>query len=262
VPGRARKPSDRARGLQLLSALHARGVGVLDELDEVEAARFAKRFYEGWVAGRIPPAVVGVSDPVEANRLLGAIWRGLPSRLTERMSIERRIRGDIDARRWCWVPGWYAMSQDEDLLLMRDALMRPLLEEAAAGCTKREYVLSIVEHHARDSAHHALWDGAHDLEPRLRRIGGWATLARNARALALATYLERLGSYAEARDIDEAEVQQRVYDLRRCSADASRTPAIHREGRRWVARLDRANVLEGWLVVDSTTGRMRGSAER
>ncbi|HEU4410675.1 MAG TPA: hypothetical protein VFS43_35800 [Polyangiaceae bacterium] len=119
---------------------------------------------------------------LEADRRLGRVFARLPTELTEAYELERDLTGETDLRRWCWVPGWVGSSQDEDLLIMSDANVAPLLDEAREGCTKRDYVLKIVEHHARDSAHHALWDGAKHLPDVLARCRSWAPAARAARA--------------------------------------------------------------------------------
>jgi hypothetical protein len=247
---------ERERGLEILASLVERGNDALEGLARAERARFVERLYTSWIAGTIPPAAVGADDAIEANRRIGRAFRALPSALTDPLSFERTERDEMDVRRWCWVPGWYLMSQDEDLLLMDDDYVAALCQEASEGCTKRKYALSIVEHHARDGAHHALWDGAERLEEHLEKVGSWAALAHAADAPELAAYLERLGRYAEPRAVDQAEVRQRVLDLRRCHANEGVAPSFTREGDRWVARLDRANVTEGRLVIEAATGRM------
>lgn len=244
--------------LPLLCAIQERGVKAVDELGNADSRRFVERLLSTWIAGDIPLTAVGASGRTDADRRIARLWRKLPQRLTAGLDVECDAPSDADIRRWCWIDGWHLMSQDEDLLLMDDALVPLLLEEVGEGCTKRDYVLAIVGHHARDSAHHALWDGAKRLAARLRRIARWAPLAKAVGADELATYLDRLGGYAKPRKVDEADIRQRVFDLRRCSPDEGRRPSPHREGRYWVARLDRANISEGYLVVDADTGRMQG----
>jgi hypothetical protein len=169
-------------------------------------------------------------------------------------------------RRWCWADGWTLMSQDEDLLLMHDAYMRPLLEEAAAGCTKRGYALAIVAHHVRDALHAALWprdEGAagvvRAVDAALARAADLAPLARSTQDAALVAYLERLVSYRRPHKVGWDEATARVLDVRRCHPDATTPVVLHQRGKTWIAELAQANIVAGALLhIDVGTGRMFG----
>lgn len=118
--------------------------------------------------------------------------------------------------RWAWQPRWYLVEQDQDLVLM-DVQYIPLLLEIAADrrVPKRDYLVSIVAHHARDWACQAVYNDE-DVAGTLTRLAAWAPQARPV-AAALADYLERVGGYVAERRVDRAAAQQFFLDLGRCS---------------------------------------------
>ncbi len=205
------------------------------------------------------------------DRKLGAMFHSIDPDEQLRNAGEHAIVADTHdsrgLRRWCWAPGWYLWQQDEDLALMNDECLPTLLEEAALECPKHEYIYAIVEHFVRDAAHAALWPQI----VRRRRASGEAVLhvvdaalARAERVLALASpdasqlmrYCRRLTTYAQRRPVDADEARQRVFDLRRCSADEHRPVEIVDDGELWVARLDQSGFRKGRLYVRKASGEM------
>lgn len=95
------------------------------------------------------------------------------------------------------------------------------------------------------------------LAQNLQRCRPWVSAARAARADGLATYLERLDSYSSKARVKKVEdVEQRVFDLRRCDAQLGTPPSVRRDGARWRAPFARANLLAGEIFVEVATGRM------
>ncbi|MBK6580002.1 MAG: hypothetical protein IPG17_28235 [Sandaracinaceae bacterium] len=81
--------------------------------------------------------------------------------------------------------------------------------------------------------------------------------AARAGATDLVDYAARIASYAVQGAVKREDVEQRVFDLRRCHPNRTVPPHVRLEGDRWLARLDRANTLPGQLVIDRRTGAMR-----
>lgn len=269
---RARQRAEFARLVEVLSPAPWQG-------DERSVGAWVERLQ----------ALPGDEGPQSARRLLRAYRHGAlsPERWAELTGAPPRIASDIDdairrlwdafaaagltdpyrtedhvgriraglARRWAWQPRWSLMSQDEDLLLMEDALVPTLLEVAAERrVPKRTYLLEIVQHHARDSCCQAAYHG-HDLEATLRRAAGWAPQARAAGAPELAEYLERLGRHALRGPVDRAGAEQRLLDLGRCAEPPRRALDLREVDGGWT----------GWIVhsagnrrlrIDAATGRM------
>ncbi|MEZ4450891.1 MAG: hypothetical protein R3B09_15530 [Nannocystaceae bacterium] len=118
--------------------------------------------------------------------------------------------------RWAWQPRWRLVDQDEDLLLMSDALTPRMLEIAAdRRVPKRDTIVAIVEHHARDTACQAVYE-ERPLAEVTPSFTPWIPLARAARANDLADYMERLVGYASPRAVDLEGAEQRLVDLGRC----------------------------------------------
>lgn len=225
----------------------------LGAIPEVDAHEVLAALFEAWVAGQLDATLTARGA---TYRSFGALLMGLPERFTDGLSAERMADDEVDVRRWCWAPGWYLLSQDEDLMVMNDDCVSALLEEGAAGCPKREYVFGIVEHHVRDQMHHALWDGASTLPERLAWARQVGEDAARAGATDLVDYASRIASYAVQGAVKREDVDQRVFDLRRCHPNRTVPPKVRLEGELWLARLDRANTLPGQLVIDRRTGAM------
>ena len=205
--------------------------------------------YAAWIAGEL------TADP-ERDREIGRVLSSLPEEWCEPVIIDRVSPNADEVRRWCWGRDWFLFSDDEDLLLMDDRYVEPLLDEARRGCTKRDYALGLVMHHARDSAHHAAFAGASELRRRLSTIGSWLPWARAASSPEAVDYLERLAGYSVERAVSAEEVERRVLDLRRCDPRASERPEVRRVGANWVAPLALANVTPGEFFVEVATGKM------
>ncbi len=228
-----------------------------------DATELVAELHDAWIAGELGPSLFqGEEVPaLEVERRFGRLFAALPEAITAGLVASRFAESETDVRRWCWAPGWTLMEQDEDLLLMDDANVLPLLDEVEAGCPKSTYAVEIVAHHVRDHAHHALFQGQPEFEQRLALASPWALAARRAGASELASYLERLASYRARGKVKIEDVEQRVYDLRRCHANRNERPVITSSGKDFVAVLARANVLPGWLVVRAGTGEMWATEE-
>jgi hypothetical protein len=220
-----------------------------------ERVPLLEALYRAWIDGELA-GLAESNDLPEHDRRIGRVLSSLPDSWADVIVIDCVNPTLEQARRWCWGRDWLLLSQDEDLMLMDDDQVGGLLDEAGRGCTKRDYALSIVAHHARDSMHHALWHGAAKFRSRLQEIASWIPAAREAKDGALVAYLERLASYLEPHEVAEAEVVQRVYDLRRCEEERGGQPQVKRDGPNWVARFDHANVTQGVLFVEVATGKM------
>jgi hypothetical protein len=122
-----------------------------------------------------------------------------------------------------------------------------LLDEAAAGCPKRDYIVGIVTHGARDRAHDAVRRGT--FADHARAAAALIRQARSARLPDLVAYLGRIVRYAERGVVDEAEARSRVHDLTRCDPPA--TVHVERRGKQWIGNVGRAT-----LTIDAYNGAM------
>ncbi|MCA9533015.1 MAG: hypothetical protein KC593_05030 [Myxococcales bacterium] len=225
-----------------------------------DARVLIEALYFGYVHGRLREALLGC-DEVTTIRAFGRVLRDLPEELLRGCVYDAMHESPEDVRRWTWTPEWSLLSQDEDLMVMEDALIPVLFEEAGAGCTKSDYVAGIAAHHARDQAHGALLRGPDALAATLARAGEWSKLAFDAGASKEASYLTRLAGYRVPEQVGVEEVAQRVFDLRRCHADLRNTPTVRTVGDVYEALL----VESPWrrtLHVERATGRMWATDER
>ncbi|WAS99350.1 hypothetical protein [Nannocystis punicea] len=269
---RARQRAEFARLVEVLSSVGwhddersvVAWVERLRELPDGEGLQLARRLLRAYRHGALsperwaelagePPRIA--SDVDDAVRRLWDAFAAAgfvqPYRTEENCG---RVRAGL-ARRWAWQPRWYLMSQDEDLLLMSDELVPTLLATAAERrVPKRQVLVDIVAHHARDSCWQAAYHGE-GLEARLRRAAGWAPQAREIGAPELAAYLERLGGHAVAGPVDREGAEQRLLDLGRCVEPPRSALCLRAVEGGW----------EGWLVnsalnrrlrIDAATGRM------
>ena len=161
---------------------------------------------------------------------------------------------DATARRWCWVVPWILFSQDEDLFLMADDLVAPLLEEAGAGCPKRAYVFSIALHHVRDQANAALRNGSGAVRARIRELVRFRQVGVDAGHETFVAYLDRLARYERPGKVDREGACARVSDLWRCHAPPAAT--VEAAGNEWRAQSSTTPAHEEWIVIDAKTGAM------
>lgn len=237
----------------------------LETMSQTAAVQILVELHPVWIVddqahvlvGRAAPS--GASD-IEADRVLGRWVETLPEALTEWMEIEHWPKAHVrDVMRWCWCSGWLLLSQDEDLIPANDETVEPLLEEAGRGAPKAAYVRGIVAHHIRDAVHHVLWSDPQTLHARLERSAAWASVARRTGAVELAAYCERLGRYRGSGRVDsQADVEQAVFDLRRCAAAAETPPVVRRDGEVWIATILQGDRWPSELCMDASTGRVWG----
>lgn len=205
---------------------------------------------ERWrqLTGRAP------SDPHEIDDAIRHLWEALiRARVVTAHTDDSPSTSPALLRRWAWQPRWYLMSQDEDLLLMDDALVPHLLDLARERRTpKRDYILEIVAHHARDTCTHAVW-WAREIPETLTRVAAWAPAARSADAPDLAAYLERLGSYARPAPVDRDGALQRLLDLARCSPPQPREVALRAVAEGWTGSL-KHSAGNKRIRIDARTG--------
>lgn len=224
-----------------------------------EATRLAKTVLRAYRHGALSPArwqqLTGQA-PTEAHEIdesVRSLWEALISARIVTAHIDESLTPTPDlVRRWVWQPRWYFMSQDEDLLLMSDGLVPLLLELARERPPKRDYILEIVGHHARDSCTHAAW-WDREIHETLTRVAAWAPAARRARAEPLAAYLDRLGSYARPAPVDRAGALQRLLDLARCNPPKPREVDLRPVTGGWTGRLKHSTGHKR-IRIDARTG--------
>jgi hypothetical protein len=215
---------------------------------EPEARAAVLSLIRAWIDGEVYAALgPGELAPGPIDRSLAALLDAVADLVPSRI-IEPRTPDDSTVRRWCWIRPWDIFGQDEDILLL-DAEYRPwLLEEAAAGCPKRDYALEIVAHGVRDDCRIAVED---DFREHAHGLLALVPLARNAGAVDLVDYIDRIQRYAKTGPVAEAEARSRIHDLTMCRPPAE--VALRRRGGLWVGPVDPHNAL----VIDAGTGAMR-----
>lgn len=230
----------------------------LDQLRAMEPRRGASVMHElvaCWIDGSLEPSLIAnVRDVRHQLSSLVTGWQALRGELPQQ-EVWMTVIDAAVGRRWCWIEPWLLLSQDEDLMLMDEALIAPLLEEARHGCPKREYAISIVAHEIRDRLYGLIGD-VDAMRAQLRKAEPWADLARAAQATELEAYCRRLATYAQRGPVDEAGALQRGLDLHRCSAPE--TLAVHREPNRWRVELSDDATHSVPLYVDRHTGDLSG----
>lgn len=228
-----------------------------------EALRLSHEILGEWIAGTLEPRYALEPLDVDAVRALRHLLVGTFSALqlaNFHLTVEQ-LQGSANeaaVRRWCWIEPW-RLAQDEEIFLMDEHLRVPLLEEAGAGCPKRDYVIAIATHAIRDEAHAAVRGGAQAAREWLAAASRWVPRARAARANDLADYCERLSSYAATRQVDADGATARATDLHSCRP-ASPTH-IERRGDVWRVELAKGVEAET-LIVEVRTGRLWSEASR
>lgn len=233
--------------LEILPASVAAWRSAVAAMDDAARAGLGPAVVRAWADGRLEDGLRGQFPSERAMRAALA----LACEAFGEVAIEEHARAidETVARRWCWIRGWYLMDQDEDLFLMDDAFVVPLLEEAAAGCPKRDYAIAIVEHHLRDHAHAMLRTGWRETR---MRIGEYARWLPALRAVDRAAYVERLIEHTRPAKINRDDAEQRVRDFWRCHAPHE--VVLEAVGDGWRARIDNTR---SWIVVERKTGAMR-----
>jgi len=243
--------------LRLLSSDPTRWASAVSVLDDSLKCQLGTWLVSEWIEGRLEPRLL--SEPMD-GKLRTALRRELAATVTALGVDEVHVEwggvqvDDATAARWCWIMPWILCEQDEDLFLMADHLVTPLLDEVRADCPKRSYAVGIVAHHVRDQAHAALGRGPDDARSKLRELARFIAPARAAGAEELAAYLERLERYAHPQKVTEADAGARVMDLWRCHAPPH--VALERRGDEWRACLDAHAGTERWIVVNAKTGAL------
>jgi hypothetical protein len=212
-----------------------------------------------WAEGRLEPRFVTDAAGAEA---LTRLRRELAAAVTALGGSGLPVLewwGDdgVDAEmaaRWCWIEPWILLAQDEDLLLMNDSLVAPLLEQFRLACPKRRWVLAIVLHHVRDQAHAQLRAGAEEVRKKLVELSRFVPAAKAAGAEELVAYLARLERWVEPRKVSRDEAAACVADLWRCHAPAS--VVVEAAGSEWRVRDEMPAPYEQWIVIDAETGAM------
>jgi hypothetical protein len=233
--------------LEILPASVAAWPSAFAAMDDEPRAALGDAVVRAWIDGRLEDRVCSQFADTRAMRAaLAEVCEAFGE--VEIAQYTRAIDESV-ARRWCWIRGWYLMEQDEDLFLMGDAFVVPLLEEAAAGCPKRAYAIGIVEHHLRDSAHAALRTGWREARTLVAAYARWLPALR---AVDRAAYVERLIEHARPAKVSREEAEQRVRDFWRCHAPND--VVLETAGDGWRVRI---GDTRDWIVVERKTGEMR-----
>lgn len=178
----------------------------------------------------------GVTDsalPRDFIASMGALWDAL---------VEAELVRDVEGmpkrwtpeavRLWAYTNEWLLLSQDEDLMLMDDCIIHDLLTVAAeSACPKRDYILHVVAHWARDAAFAAA--GTDRFSQVVTTVAEHGPAARAAGAAAMAEYFGRLGAYARPGRVSEQAALQRGLDLARCREPEAGSISVERDGTEW-----------------------------
>jgi hypothetical protein len=162
-------------------------------------------------------------------------------------------------RLWAYTDGWTITSEDEDLALMSEEYVPGLLEIAREGaCPKRDYILCVIRHWARDRASSAAGRNAFSerregFSDVVARIARHASPAREAGDPALADYLSRLGSYGLPGPVEREGAHQRGLDLTACAEPRPEEVTVERDGPLWRVELPGA---PGTLRIAVSDGRI------
>jgi hypothetical protein len=234
--------------------------GAVASLDGARKSDIGWWLVREWAEGRLEPRFLTDPADSEAQTRLRRHLAATVTALGGRSLPGHEWWGDdeIDAEmaaRWCWIESWILMSQDEDLLLMRDDLIEPLLEQFRLNCPKRGWVLAIVLHHVRDQAYGQLQLGAKEVQKKLVELARFVPAAKAAGAEELVAYLARLESYAAPRTVSREDATARASDLWRCHAPAS--VVVEASGTEWRVQDHMPAPYEQWIVIDAKTGAMR-----
>lgn len=232
----------------------------LSALNENARWELGRAILHEWIEGRLEPRfLAGPADRATLARLrrsLASAVSACGSNASLEVENHQLGFGEAAVRRWCWIEPWILIDQDEDLMLMEDSLVAPLLDEAAAGCPKRDYVISIVEHHLRDQVHAALRKDWAAFRARVTESSAYVESARTAGAPHLVEYLNRLVEHAKPQKVSREQAIARVADSWRCHAPEPGSIRLEPVGGEWHAPMTEAHARRETLVIDSKTGAM------
>ncbi len=195
--------------------------------EAIEAGRVTPSSWEGATASRAP------DDFIPA---FGRLWDHLVGTgLAEWADGSPQTWSHEALRLWAYTNTWLISSEDEDLALMDEPFIPALLEIAREpSCPKREYILGIVRHWARDTAGTAA--GRDAFREVVASIAQHEALARKADDPELADYLGRLGSYGLEGPVELEGAHQRGIDLTRCTEPLPDAVTVERDGLCWLVR--------------------------
>jgi hypothetical protein len=167
----------------------------------------------------------------------GRLWDALVlAGLVERADGFPQDWSQETLRLWAHTNAWTVSSEDEDLALMSEEFVPGLLTLAAEPeCPKRDYILCIIRHWARDKASAAA--GRDAFREVVGNIARHESLARDANDPALACYLQRLGSYGISSPVDRDGAHQRGVDLTRCYEPRPDEVTVESDGLLWRVKL-------------------------
>jgi hypothetical protein len=267
--------------LQRLSSNTTSWPARLRALPRAEAKDLLYFAYREWISGDLSRALAPSYPHLSARELereIGRALHTLPEEYFDREEIpieSSAMPDDTALARWCWASHWILFSDDEDIMFSMQHLP-VMLEEAHHGCTKKEYVLAIVEHMLRDHAHASLWQTKPGFLKRLMSGVGLGTenvtasgflkflgsiqeiknAARQHSAATITEYLERLFKYRGEHEVSEEEAKQRTLDLRRCNPSPNLKPELQSRAGYWVIRFKKANIIAGVLLINQKNGAM------
>jgi hypothetical protein len=237
----------------------SRWLAFLAAMAEADAYLLIEPLYALWQNDEAYLLFEGELDPSspEVDRRLGRLFHELPAGLTEDLRLHRYWVDEADVRRWCWAHGPY-FSEDGDGILDDETSIVPILDEVRAGCPKGARALDRIEWNVRRCLHTALWKGEPELRQQLLKAGALIDPARAAAANELAAYFERLAGYASVGKVDRQGATQRVLDLRPAYSRPAGEPELHRKQGYWSAPFPEEGTRAGVIIIQSSTGRMRG----
>lgn len=207
---------------------------------------------EAMTAGRLTTAAwreaTSLPEPVDFIAAMGALWDRCVS-----LGAASGVEGFPEPweaenlRLWAYTENWLVTEQDEDLALADERFVPTLLAlSTESACPKRDLVLDLLFHWARDAA-----SGAATREGFAAVVARLAAHAARATDPGLAAYLERLGSYGRPSPVDRDGAHQRGVDLAPSYALGHSDVMVRDEGSFWSVELPARR-----LRIDKANGRI------
>lgn len=249
--------------LSLVPFATAEGFATNDVIDAFRSSGDGEKrvhaLRDAMVTGQLIPdvwrAVTSAEHPSDPAVAFGALWDALVTDGVTTYSVGMPTRCDYESLRlWAYTHHWYLFEQDEDLFLMHEDVAVHLLRIAVEpGCPKRDLALEIVAHWARDTAFQKA--GTAQFREFAASLGPYESLAKQAGAEELATYLARLRSYSRPETVHREGALQRGMDLTRCREPASEEVSVERDGKHWLVTLP--GYTPRTIRIAQTDGRIR-----